>query len=463
MLLVFLPVEILLAICQDLEVPELCALARTCRALHDLMENLMWKDYLAQHPRSSITQRCGGSPRQLVAYNYLVDRAWSSRSYVARAITEAWPRMRPVLALSPARLAIGAGEQVILFAVPAATSGRREQLSAPSLHRIHPRDNRRDISAICFLPDGEQHRSLLVARADGVVQRFQLSPDGRSLQPTARFDHPASEVLSLSVVEDTAVTAARSGVISVIPVRSPWTKPSTMTVHGKAWTVHLGPDRKRLAVGTVGLHPLNVYHVTPSGPVSTHPTILGGAPRASAVYGICHASEGSIWGSASSEVLISGWYDGVTRIHDLRQKGRMPCLKLQDVWDDSPVYCVAAGGGGSCHVASGSSRHGTVRLWDVRQPAAGWSAFSPGKDASPVYSIIMESSRLFGITQARAFVMDFDPVVHHTDYPSTPIAEKIARRERDTSLLGEWTPHYLHGVTKIDTSRRPARRDRRLS
>ncbi|KZT57155.1 hypothetical protein CALCODRAFT_483373 [Calocera cornea HHB12733] len=457
MFLVFLPVEILLAICQDLEAQELCTLARTCRALHHLMENLVWSDYLIRHPRASITQRCAGSARQIAAYNYLVDRSWSSRSYVARAITESWPRMRPVLALSPTRLAIGAGEQVMLFSVPDAASGRREQLTAPTTHRIHPRDSRRDISALCFLPDGEQHRTLLVARVDGVVQRFQLSPDERTLQPTARFDHPASGVLALSVAEDTAVAAARNGVISFIPFRSPWTKPSTMTVHSKPWAVHLGPERNRLAVGTVGLHPLNVYHVTPSGPISTHPTVLGGAQRASAVYDICHASEGSIWASASSDVLISGWYDGVTRLHDLRQKGRTPCLSLHDPWDDSSVYSVAAGGGGSCHIASGSSRHGIVRLWDVRQPKAGWSAFSPGKDASPVYSIVMESSRLFGITEARAFVMDFDPHVHHTDYPATPIAEKVARRERDKSLLGEWTPHYLHGLMKLDTSRSPQR------
>jgi len=127
------------------------------------------------------------------------------------------------------------------------------------------------------------------------------------------------------------------------------------------------------------------------------------------------------------------------------------------------VYSVAQGGGASAHVLAGSSRHGIVRVWDVRQPKAGWSAFSPGKDASPVYAMAMEASRVFGVTEARTFVLDFDPAVRPADYPPTPVAEKIARREGDKSLLGEWTPHYLHGMMKIDTSKRPVRRDRRIS
>jgi len=460
MSLVFLPVEILLAICYELTALELCALARTCRSLHDLMEHLAWKDYLVHHPRPTITQRVAGTPREQAKYDYLVDHAWHSRSYLARAITEPWPRMRPVLALSRSYLAIGAGEQVVLF--PLHGAAYHGQLNPPTAYRIHARDTRRDISALAFVPDGGDGRTLLVGRADGLVQRLQFSADGRTFQPTARYDHPASGVLSLSLVGDTAILAARNGTLSVLALRSPWQQPATMQVQSKPWAVHLHPGRTSVAVGSVGANPLHVYPLTPSGLLSSHALVLAGPARQSAVYGICHASDGSLWGSGSSQVLISGWYDGLTRLHDLRQRGRTPVLSLDDPWDDSPVYSVAAGGGGSWHIAAGSSRHGIVRIWDVRQPKAGWSAFSPGKDASPVYALVMESSRLFGVTEARAFVMDFDPSIHHTDYPPTPIAEKIARREHDKSLLGEWTPHYLHGMMKIDTSKRPVRRDRRI-
>lgn len=455
-----------------------CAHFLNLRSLADCglqIETLAWADYLLLHPRPSTTHRLAGPPRVHAAYAHIVDRAWASRSYVARAITDPWPRMRPVLALSPGRLVVGAGEQVLLF--PVAGASARGKLGQPTGYRIHARDSRRDVSALCFLPpssssssgagDGREAadsgRTLLVGRADGLVQRLQLSADGRTLTPTAQYDHPASGVLALSCVGDLAVTAARNGTISFLSVRAPWAVPSRMQVQSKPWAVHLSPGREMLAVGTVGPHPLNVYSITPSGP-SAHPTALAGPGRQSAVYGICQAPPGSLSGSCSSQVLVSGWYDGVTRIHDLRQKGRAGAvLALHDPWDDSPVYSVTAGGGGGVTVAAGSSRHGIVRLWDVRQPKAGWSAFSPGKDASPVYALVMEASRVFGVTEARAFVFDFDPRVQAADYPPTPVAEKAARREGDKSLLGEWTPHYSHGVMKIDTSKRPVRRDRRIS
>ncbi|EJT98385.1 hypothetical protein DACRYDRAFT_118670 [Dacryopinax primogenitus] len=462
MSMITLPVEILLAICHELEAYELCSLSRTCRKLHELIEGLAWKDYLLRHPRSSITHRINSSPQQQAAYNHAVDHSWHSRSYVACAFSEAWHRVGPALALTSNRLAVGAGEQIHLF--PVLGNSHSGQLESPLTHRIHARDARRDVTAIAFLPDGEQGRTLLIGRADGLVQRYHLSPDERTLHATARYDHPTSCVLSLSVVNDTAVTAARNGVVSFIPTCSPWIQPSTLQVHSKPWSVHFSPDRNMLAVGTIGQHPLNVYFVLPSGPLSSHRrAVLSGPARASAVYGITHAPSGSIWGSSSSQVFVSGWFDGKTRVHDMRQKDRTACLSLSDPWDDSPVYAVAAGGGGSCHIAAGSSRHGIVRLWDVRQPKAGWSAFSPGKDNSPVYSLVMESSRVFGVTESRAFVMDFDPSARPSDYPPTPIAMKNAVRENDQSLLGEWTPHYLHCMTKIDISRQPARRERRLA
>jgi hypothetical protein len=38
---------------------------------------------------------------------------------------------------------------------------------------------------------------------------------------------------------------------------------------------------------------------------------------------------------------------------------------------------------------------------------SGWSVYAPGNDRSPVYTVILESSRLFGATESRPFVYDF--------------------------------------------------------
>lgn len=47
----------------------------------------------------------------------------------------------------------------------------------------------------------------------------------------------------------------------------------------------------------------------------------------------------------------------------------------------------------------------------------GWSVHAPGNDPSPVYSLILESSRVFGATQSRPFVFDFGTGVGRGTYP----------------------------------------------
>jgi len=76
------------------------------------------------------------------------------------------------------------------------------------------------------------------------------------------------------------------------------------------------------------------------------------------------------------------------------------------------------------HVAGGGARHGTVALFDIRsikkkntnqnqnqnqnQNKDGWSCFSPEGRGSPVYKLVGEGGRLWGVTEKRAFVFTFD-------------------------------------------------------
>jgi WD40 repeat protein len=131
------------------------------------------------------------------------------------------------------------------------------------------------------------------------------------------------------------------------------------------------------------------------------------------------------------QILVSGWYDGHVRVHDLRSSTRVstintvdgpapliPVLESHfDPWCLEPIYSVSCGGGSSAFIAAGVARHSLVAFWDVRYPKRGWSVHAPGNDPSPVYAIILESSRLFGATQSRPFVYDFGPGVTHDTYP----------------------------------------------
>jgi WD40 repeat protein len=147
----------------------------------------------------------------------------------------------------------------------------------------------------------------------------------------------------------------------------------------------------------------------------------------SAVYGIARAPPSSRWG-ASPQVLVAGWYDGQVRCYDMRSSSHAhstlgssaplrPVLSLCDPWLYEAIYDVSCGGGSSSHIAAGSARHSVVSFWDVRFTKRGWSVHAPGNDSSPVYTVILESSRLFGATQSRPFVYDFGPGVTLNTYP----------------------------------------------
>ena len=122
-----------------------------------------------------------------------------------------------------------------------------------------------------------------------------------------------------------------------------------------------------------------------------------------------------------------------------------PVMSMCDPWLAEPVYGVSAGGGGGCHIAAGTARHSVVALWDVRAASRGWSVHAPGNDSSPVYSVVMESSRVFGATQSRSFVLDFGPGAREDAYPplSRPPREE-GLKKRDGSGVGFYVTRYAH-------------------
>lgn len=163
--------------------------------------------------------------------------------------------------------------------------------------------------------------------------------------------------------------------------------------------------------------------------------------RPSAVYAIESAPMSSPWG-ASDQIVVSGWYDGMVRVHDLRSSARttanptggapmsalLPTLSFSDPWSYEPIYSLACGGGSTAHIAAGSARHSVVAFWDIRSPGKGWSMHAPGNDSSPVYSLVVDGPRVFGANESRGFVLDFGMGVSEQTYP--PIVPDTIRRRR---------------------------------
>lgn len=318
-----------------------------------------------------------------------------------------------------------------------------------ALNETHVRG--RNITSITFLEDGGLDQTLLVAYQEQLVERIHLIPpskDGEialsfTRHPVATF--PRGDYIESFSTSPTHVLSLSANGTARLSLQTALTKdrkdtqpPSTEQLHPiveleeRSWKCHLSSCVTFAAFGATGKTPLTIYPISEDGHLYPNPSTILHTERvsasasldtlpSSAVYGISQGPlHASAWGS-SPQVLASGWFDGRVRIYDLRTRpsssspqggaGNAPILRpvilMQDRWCNEPIYSISCGGGSGSHVAAGTARHSVVSFWDVRNPKGGWSVHAPGNDRSPVFSVILDGSRLFGTTELRPFVYDF--------------------------------------------------------
>ncbi|KIO02677.1 hypothetical protein M404DRAFT_15844 [Pisolithus tinctorius Marx 270] len=454
-----IPVDVVLIVLEDLELDDLISLSCTCKFLYDVVNEFGWLLYLRRHERQSFTlasARKRWSPLAQVKYNTLADRAWSHSKFVARPLSRAWSgNLQPVLAVSSSRLLVAAGGIIYSYAIhDPFTEGYATRFTYEGSYTFTfgPRTLDCDITNMVFIDDGGENRIVNIGFDDGYVERIDLPPhDSSNLRQRvtlrrapdkALHIHERDTVESMSYSRNSFLSLSSWGSVALTDLSSPSTTTTTFHLGIRSWSSHLcmTASTPYAAFGitcTASPTPLFLHYILPSGLSPTASlTLHSPHQRPSAVYGITRPPPCSPLGD-SDQIVVSGWYDGAVRVHDLRAPeqatsaaGRptslKPVLTLQDPWSPEPVYCVSCGGGSASFVAAGTARHSVVAFWDVRQPTKGWSVHAPGNDSSPVYSLILESSRLFGGTQSRSFVYDFGPGVTKDTYPSVPPASHRA-------------------------------------
>ena len=310
-------------------------------------------------------------------------------------------------------------------------------------------ENDRTVTGLTFIGDGGFDRTLHVAFQDGAIERVLLTQStpnninhsALSAIQTNLNPMPIGDfVESLSSEAHFILTLSSTGYVNLSDLRSEHTNSSSSSIEldTRSWIAYLclQSSTPYAAFGTSSSTPLVVHSIT-DGQLSPRPfaalhTSKGiesatDRPHFSAVYGLSRGPLNSPWGS-SPQILVSGWFDGIVRCYDLRSSSRSssepisgkpstpaplrPVLSLADRWSYEPIYSVSGGGGSASYIAAGTARHSVVSFWDVRSPKNGWSVHAPGNDPSPVYSVILESSRFFGVTQSRPFVYDFVSLYH---------------------------------------------------
>ena len=383
------------------------------------------------------------SPRIRILYDIWTDSAWDRLEFIARPLSRIWRgKLQPVLAISPSRLIVGAGANLYSYAFNASHNATSPSVIFEGVISLPaPSVNGRNITDLTFIGDGGFDRTLHVAFQDGTIERvlltqatsqsLPLSAIQNNLKPMPNGDF----VESLSSESNFILTLSATGYVRLGDHRPEYTHldSSTIELNTRSWVSHLclQSSTPYAAFGTSSSTPLNVYSITDSQ-LSPRPFAVLHTSKSlelatdrhqfSAVYGLSRGPLNSAWGS-SPQILVSGWFDGHVRCYDLRSSSRSspepisgkpstpaplrPVLSLADRWSSESIYSVSCGGGSASYIAAGTSRHSVVSFWDIRSPKSGWNVHAPGNDPSPVYSVVLESSRFFGVTQSRPFVYDF--------------------------------------------------------
>ncbi|KAF9013533.1 hypothetical protein BDQ17DRAFT_1404998 [Cyathus striatus] len=456
-----LPPDILILVLEDLSAHDLFSLSLTSHALHSLIETDGWSSYLRKNsrPSYSLTQaRRKWAPRISARFDADADHAWSSLNFVARPLARPWVgRLQPLLAITPTRLVVGAGSTLYFYKFGDTTEGSSPPVVQEAIIPLaEPGQRPRDITGLTFVNDDGHDRTLYVGFQDRVVERIVLvsepSNQKSALTAVRTVIHglsPDDFVENLTAQSDKLLSLFSEGDIFLTDIStSAHSTLSSINLGARSWTSRLclNASTPYAAFGTSSTTPLSVYTIredqfsdTPFAVLHTkeNANLPPGQIRSTAVYGLSQAPAEFPWGS-SPQVIVSGWFDGQVRCYDLRSSLRCssnadsqkrsptplsPVLSLNNPWSYEPIYSVSCGGGSASYVAAGSARHSVVSFWDVRSPKSGWSVHAPGNDKSPVYSVILESSRFFGVTQSRPFVYDFGSGVTEETYPSVPKTE----------------------------------------
>ncbi|KAH8998655.1 hypothetical protein EDB92DRAFT_1791616 [Lactarius akahatsu] len=439
-----LPSDIFILITAHLSLADLLVLTQVSRELYRLVHNFGWNSVLHTFPRPSsslVKSLPRWSPLAQIKYHTLSDRSWEKQRFVARPLSRPWRgKFQPLLAINGSRLFVAAGHTLYSYAfITSDHDGTSPGISFEASFDFGLQDApRNDITSIACAPDCGSDGTLFVGFEDGEIQRVNIPPCNpgqlrvpvdSSFRTPFRY-HDGELIEALAVSGNTLLsmsTNGKAGLLNVSYLSS--SAPDVINLDTRAWSALLSTSSSTpfAAFGTSSDTPLTVHSITQDAISPTPTAVLRASQdqcdsdfeRPSAVYGIASAPPASPWG-ASDQILVSGWFDGLVRVHDMRSS-HAPTLTFADPWSFEPVYAVACGGGGGAHIAAGSARHSVVAFWDVRAASRGWSVHAPGNDVSPVYSIILESSRLFGATQNRPFVYDFGPAVRPETYPSLPL------------------------------------------
>lgn len=403
----------------------IAALGRTNRSLYTFVEKDAWKSFARNHFPTLCPPDVPLS-KEAVRTLTSLSKAWDRRAFVATYVEpsnditsfpgreQATKWMRPrgqTIGFTPLMdvhediegswkqrketFAFSAGAQVCIRTTTR-DKGRQNVKWATYRPRA-AREGRDDITSMHLLrPDdqtGDERQHIVTGTARGDLQLLGIPQDDPYDQDvrTTYFATQGLPVRSSSLLQEASrptllatnlgdsrialfdVDAEQSKICAssqfdLKPVLQPDGNPSPSR---RAWSTNF-LSRKHLAVG-VGYsdEPIHIYTITEDGlsrdnvkkiSLRNDRDVLGGKKPTSNVYTVAPlpASNGS---SGNGDVFLSGAYDGIVRLHDLRSNRDVEASYV-DPADDSAVYAILTRGQET--LLTGTSRHNLCKVFDLR-------------------------------------------------------------------------------------------------
>lgn len=343
-----------------------------------------------------------------------------------------------------------------------------------------------DITSVNLLPqqslnDPEQ---VIVGRASGGLSLISLSTETSQSYVVSSYETQGRPVRSAATKLGSSPLLAAclsDSSVALYPI-----DPTSSQVHpisqvsatpfsqSRTWSSRfLGHDRLLVGLGP-SQEPLQVYNIGQGDVLQESVRMLElsdfsaharldlrgdiGVRSATSVYSLAPIDTSSSVGRAEGDVFLSGAYDGLTCLHDLRSANSITAVFRDPVDTFSPVYSLLPIG--TERFVAGGARHSILKVFDLRMPGGklyhaskhkrrDWNVFLRPKDnhsrrvtESPVYALSRPSqcSPTF-FAGVESTVLQFDMVSIMDEYPDPLFKHGHAKTGDKHDVKRKWDPH----------------------
>ncbi|KAL1583142.1 hypothetical protein WHR41_07931 [Cladosporium halotolerans] len=278
-----------------------------------------------------------------------------------------------------------------------------------TVHLLRPKGEELDVRVVTGTANGDLQVLRLLEGEGEDVEKAYLTTQGQAVRSSSLLQQEGRPGLLAAEVGDSKICLypLQDGQHKIAPSSQIDIKSAALengNVLSKAyrpWSTNFLSE-SHLAVGLgPSEEPIHIYTVTPSGLSNEHVRKFtlasdtdfddrsdeiapGGVARKplSSVYPIAPLPPSSATSTHDSQTFLSGAYDGIVRLHDLRSPRDVEAT-YTDPTDDSAIYSLLPHGRESLLV--GSNRHNLLKVFDLRLGAKCYSylAAQPSAAAPP--------------------------------------------------------------------------------